>query len=153
MLLTYFSRVALATVGAGLLIGCKASSIIPAAELSAALPAGTPYAVLHLYRPSRLVGFAIGYDVRLNDSVVYRARNGSQAAIRRVKPGPVTISAKTEAREERIIDLQPGREYYIACTVGTGIVVGRPRLAQVAASEGSREVARIAATPPPTNPD
>ena len=116
---------------------------LPLAELSAALPTGTSYALLHLYRPGRLAGFAIGYDVRLNDSVVYRASNGSRLDLRRTRPGRVLLSAKTEARTELTLDLQPGREYYVRCTIGVGALVGRPHLTQVSGAEGQREADRV----------
>ncbi|RYY13213.1 MAG: hypothetical protein EOO36_16215 [Cytophagaceae bacterium] len=98
--------------------------------------------MLHLYRPSRVIGFAIGYDVRLNDSVVHRASNGSQAVLRQPRPGTILLSAKTAAREELSLTLEPGREYYVRCTLGAGVAVGRPVLRQVSGAEGSPAVAR-----------
>jgi hypothetical protein len=111
---------------------------------SAALPTGTPYALVHLYRPGKMTGFMIGYDVHVGDSVSYRARNGSQGEVRRLVPGPVKVWAKTEAREEITLDVQPGREYYVRCTIGAGAVVGRPHLQQVSVSQGRKESAGIA---------
>jgi hypothetical protein len=111
---------------------------------SAALPVGTPYALLHLYRPGKMTGFLIGYDVHVGDSVSYRARNGSQGEVRRSVPGPVKLWAKTEAREEITLDVQPGREYYVRCTLGAGAVVGRPHLQQVSVSQGRKESAGLA---------
>jgi hypothetical protein len=54
---------------------------------SAALPTGTPYALIHLYHLGKMTGFMIGYDVHVGDSVSYRARNGSQGEVRRLVPG------------------------------------------------------------------
>lgn len=90
-----------------------------------------------------MVGFLIGYEVHVGDSVSYRARNGSQSEVRRMVPGPVKVCAKTEAREEITVDVQPGREYYIRCTLGAGAVVGRPRLQQVPVSQGRKESAGL----------
>lgn len=115
---------------------------------SAALPAGTPYALLHFYRPGKMTGFLIGYDVHMGDSLVYRARNGSQVGVRRRVPGPVRVWAKTEVREEIVLDVQPGREYYVRCTIGMGALVGRPHLQQVSAAQGRKESARIASESP-----
>lgn len=112
-------------------------------SFSAVLPAGTPYALLHLYRPGKMTGFMIGYDVHVGDSVKYRARNGSQGEVRRLVPGPVTVWAKTESREEISVDVQPGREYYVRCTIGMGAVVGRPHLQQVTVSQGRKEIAGL----------
>ena len=115
---------------------------------SAALPTGTPYALLHFYRPGKMAGFLIGYDVHVGDSVGYRARNGSQGQVRRRVAGPVTVWAKTEAREEIVFDVQPGREYYVRCTIGMGALVGRPHLQQVSAAEGRKECAGISGANP-----
>jgi hypothetical protein len=130
---------------AGTLLGCspKAGSALTNTEMSAALPAGTSYALVHVYRLNKLAGFAIGYDVRLNDSVVYRARNNSQATIRRTKSGSIVLSAKTEARSELTLDVQTGREYYVRCSLGMGAVVGRPQLTQVTVAEGKQDAARV----------
>jgi hypothetical protein len=145
-LFTASSLVSGVLAGLTLLAGCspKVGAALSAAEMSAALPAGTPYAVVHLYRPGKMAGFAIGYDVRLNDSVAYRARNGSRLDLRRSKPGPVLLSAKTEASTELSLNLEPGREYYVRCTIGMGALVGRPHLAQVSPAQGSKELADIA---------
>jgi hypothetical protein len=130
---------------AGVLLGCspKVSNALTNPEMSATLPANTRYALVHMYRLNKFAGFAIGYDVRLNDSVVYRARNNSQATIRCTKSGPIVLSAKTEARSELTLDIQPGREYYVRCALGMGAVVGRPQLTQVAVAEGKQDVARV----------
>ena len=145
---TRFTSTVFAGTLAGLLLlaGCspKVGAALTADELSAALPAGTPYAVVHLYRPDKLAGFAIGYDVRVNDTVAYRARNGSRFDLRRSKPGTITLSAKTEAREEINLTVEAGREYYISCTIGMGALVGRLHFAQVGTAQGSKEMASIA---------
>ena len=147
----HFYRLLLAGTLVGALAGCspKLSQALTADELSAALPAGTPYALVHLYRPGRVVGFAVGYDVRLNDSVAYRARNASQGVVRHLKPGPVLLTAKTEAREQLTLDVQPGREYYVRCTLGMGALVGQPHLEQVGVVVGRKETAAIGSAPPP----
>ena len=76
----------------GTLGGCspRMGAALSAEEMSAPLPAGTPYALLHFYRPGKFVGFLVGYDVHLNDSVVYRARNGSRQDVPYRRRGPVT---------------------------------------------------------------
>jgi hypothetical protein len=117
---------------------------VTTADLSAVLPASPPYAVIHLYRPGKMTGFAIGYDVRVNDSVAYRARNSSRLDLRH-RPGTLVLSAKTEAREELTLATEPGREYFVRCTIGMGALVGRPHLAQVSVEQGRRETAGLAA--------
>jgi hypothetical protein len=126
--------------------GCspKIGAAMTAADLSAALPANPPYALIHLYRPGKMAGFAIGYDVRVNDSVAYRARNSSRLDLQH-RPGTLLLSAKTEAREELTLTAEPGHEYFVRCTIGMGALVGRPHLVQVSVAEGRRETASLAA--------
>ncbi|GAB3588743.1 hypothetical protein [Hymenobacter daeguensis] len=141
----YFHTLLLAACGTAGLAACS-PRLLPLTQdnSSAALPAGTPYALLHFYRPGKMAGFMIGYDVHVGDSVGYRARNGSQGEVRRRVPGPVTLWAKTESREEIVLTVQPGREYYVRCTIGVGAVVGRPHLQQVSVEQGRRESAGLA---------
>ncbi|WP_345053593.1 hypothetical protein [Hymenobacter glaciei] len=144
-----FSSLLLAAGCAASLAACSPKLVPLTSDMaSAALPAGTPYALLHFYRPGKMTGFLIGYDVHVGDSVGYRARNGSQGAVRRHVPGPVTVWAKTEAREEIVLDVQPGREYYVRCSIGMGALVGRPHLQQVSVVQGRKESGAIAGATP-----
>ena len=144
-----FSPLLLAAACAGSLAACSPKLVpLTSDTASAALPAGTPYALLHFYRPGKMTGFMIGYDVHVGDSVKYRARNGSRGEVRRRVPGPVTVWAKTEAREEIVLDVQPGREYYVRCTIGIGAVVGRPHLQHVSVAQGRKESAGISGATP-----
>ena len=89
------------------------------------------------------MGFLIGYDVHMGDSVKYRAKDGSRGNVRWVTPGPVKVWAKTEAREEITLPVQTGREYFVRCTLGAGALVGRPHLQQVSVEQGRKELASI----------
>ena len=39
-----------------------------------------------------------------------------------------SLWAKTEAKDEIPVDVKPGREYYIKCSIVMGAFVGRPKL-------------------------
>ena len=79
-----FSPLLFAAACAGSLAACSPKLVpLTSDTASAALPAGTPYALLHFYRPGKMTGFMIGYDVHVGDSVKYRARNGSRGEVRR----------------------------------------------------------------------
>jgi hypothetical protein len=141
-----FSALVAGTLAGSLFLSAcspKVGAAVTAAEMSAVLPASPPTALIHFYRPGKMAGFAIGYDVRVNDSVTYRARNSSQLAVTH-RPGVLTISAKTEAREEIHLNVEPGREYFVRCTIGMGALVGRPHLTQVSVAEGRRETVGLA---------
>lgn len=86
------------------------------------------YAVIYLYRPEALAGFAISYNVSVNDTKVYHCSNNSSAEVKIYEPGEYTVWAKTESRSEVPLKVELGEEYYIECSVGMGAFVGRPVL-------------------------
>lgn len=103
------------------------------------LPPGTNYALLYIYRPAAEVGSLVGYDVHLNDSVVYRARNNSRLVIRLSKPGPVILWAHTEATTSLNLEVEPGQEYFLRCGLEGGILLLRPQLRFVSTAQGRGE--------------
>jgi hypothetical protein len=128
-----------------------------AAQVAAPAPAATPAAVaapagmadgtalLHIYRVGRMAGAAIGYDVRLGDEVVYRARNNSKITIPITGAGAAALWAKTESRADLPLDIEPGREYWIRCGMRMGAFVGRPDLEIVDDATGRAEFDKIPA--------
>ena len=96
------------------------------------------YAKLYVYRPGG-AGALVGYDLYLGDSVIWRAKNNSKKEIKITKKGMNTLWAKTEAKAEVPINIEYGREYYLRCTMGMGIMVGRPQLQLVDRLEGKSE--------------
>ena len=86
------------------------------------------YAVIYLYRPEALAGFALSYNVSVNDTKVYHCSNNSSAEVKIYEPGEYTVWAKTESRSEVPLKVELGEEYYIECSVGMGAFVGRPVL-------------------------
>jgi uncharacterized membrane protein YhaH (DUF805 family) len=100
-------------------------------------------ALIHLYRPGRMAGAMIGYDLYLDDRLVWRARNGSRTTLRIDTGGTHTVMAKTEVRREVKLDVSLGHEYYIRCGMKMGAMVGRPDLTLVENAAGKSEFERI----------
>jgi hypothetical protein len=100
-------------------------------------------ALVHIYRVGQLAGAAIGYDIHLDDQVIWRARNKSKATIRMGKAGIAALWAKTESRIDLPIDIRLGHEYYVRCGVRMGAFVGRPGLELVDAATGRAEFESI----------
>lgn len=100
------------------------------------------YAKLFVYRPGG-AGALVGYDLYLGDSVICRVKNNSKQEIKITKKGMNTIWAKTEAKTEVPIDIEYGREYYLRCTIGIGVMVGRPQLQLVDRMQGKSEYDKI----------
>jgi hypothetical protein len=94
-------------------------------------------AIVYFYRPKAFVGGAVSYDVWVDGINVpfTRIYNGGYFPYI-ADPGKILFKAKTEAEKEIAIDAKSGEAYYIWCSVGMGLFVGRPHLEQV-----TREVA------------
>jgi hypothetical protein len=96
------------------------------------------YAKVYVYRPGG-AGPLVGYDVYLGDSVIWRAKNKSRQEVIIKKKGLNTLWAKTESKVEIPIDIEFGREYYIRCSMGMGVMVGRPQLQLIDRMQGRSE--------------
>jgi hypothetical protein len=96
-------------------------------------------ALLHVYRPSSMKGSLISYNLNLDDETVFRVKNKSKTTVRITGEGVITLWAKTETRVELPVEVQPGNEYYIRCTVGFGAFVGRPKMELVDNQTGKYE--------------
>jgi uncharacterized membrane protein YhaH (DUF805 family) len=115
----------------------------PAVDDSPAALLDEGEALIHIYRPGRMAGAMIGYDVYLDDNPVWRAKNGSRTTIRLTTGGAHTVMAKTEVRREVTLDVVLGCEYYIRCGMKMGAMVGRPDLQQVDPAVGKTEFDKI----------
>jgi hypothetical protein len=96
------------------------------------------YAKIFVYRP-RGAGALVGYDLYLGDSVICRVKNNSKQEIKISKKGINLLWAKTESKSEIPIDIEFGKEYYLKCTIGMGILVGRPQLQLIDRIQGKSQ--------------
>ena len=108
--------------------------------------------VLHFFRKAPL-GAWVGYNVKVNDSVVTRARNNWAEEIVIPATGEITLSATTESTSSLILNLQPGYHYYIRCGMKYGALVGRPKLEIVEPSVAKAEIEAIQQTAPDPDTD
>ena len=108
------------------------------ADEKSRLPAGTPYALLYLYWPDHLGANGEAYDVRLNDSVIYRSRYGSRTIVRLTKPGAVTLWAE-KGDKPLTLEVEPGKEYFLRCSLQGPMFKPRPQLSFVGTRQGRME--------------
>ncbi|HVI45859.1 MAG TPA: hypothetical protein VM802_13375 [Chitinophaga sp.] len=85
------------------------------------------YSLLCVYRPASALGTIISYNVKLEDSVICRVKNNSKFFIKIYKTGPARLSARTEGPDEVSIDFQPGKVYFLRCSIDIGAFVGHPK--------------------------
>ncbi len=96
------------------------------------------YAKLYVYRPSAS-GFIVGYDLFIGDSLLCRVKSNSKQEIKITQEGLNSLWAKTETKSEIPIEIEYGREYYLRCSIGIGVMVGRPKLQLIDNESGSIE--------------
>jgi hypothetical protein len=92
-----------------------------------------------------MAGAAVGYDVRLGEQTLYRARNNSGTTVTVSGAGTVALWARTEQRVDLPLAVEPGGEYWVRCGMRMGAFVGRPTLEAVDAATGRAEMAGIPA--------
>ena len=85
----------------------------------------------------------VSYDLYLGDSIICRVSNNFCESIKIDKRGMNTLWAKTESKEEVPINIEFGKVYYVRCSIGVGVLVGRPRIEIVDSANGKREFETI----------
>ena len=108
------------------------------------LPEESDIAKVYFYRPKMITGALLGYKVRMdNDSVVCRVRNGEKCEVNITDFGKHKFWAKIESRDSIIIDVQRGQEYFVRCSVGLGVLVGKPDFSLVENHIARKEFERM----------
>lgn len=112
----------------------KAPAVIPAPA------AGMGQVVV--FRPSKFVGSGIRCTVREDGKMVGRAGNGKYFVIP-ASPGPHQFTTKTEATDTLNVEVEPDETTYIKCSIGMGVVAGRPNLSPATAEDFARAAHKI----------
>ncbi|HKC15698.1 MAG TPA: hypothetical protein VKC11_03230 [Steroidobacteraceae bacterium] len=110
-----------------------AAAPVPSAAAEAPPPAAAPAApsdtaTVIFFRPSKLLGAAIGFIVREGQTELGKLRNGKYFVLH-VSPGRHQFVVHSEAKDLLTIDADPGETYYIQGGVTMGFLAGRPNLA------------------------
>lgn len=99
-------------------------------------------AIIYFYRSASIKGAAINYDVYDSAKFVGKMTPG-QVLIYSAKPGLHTFTARTESKAAAIIDVKPGKLYFVQCGVSIGALVGTPYLRQVTPKTGIAAIRKI----------
>jgi hypothetical protein len=79
------------------------------------------YATLYVYRPGKLLDFAVTYDLLINGEKACEINNGCRYVLKLLKPGMYNITAKLKGDQTVMLDVKPGGVYYIQCTATWGL--------------------------------
>lgn len=94
------------------------------------------------YRERRIVGMAVGFNVREDGQRIGGLPNGTYF-VHQAAPGTHRYTAATESTDEVTIPVQAGQSYYVRGTIGMGVVVGRPHLAVVTPGEAAEKLPKL----------
>ena len=140
-----FATTALAAVALSIAFGAAAqdSAPAPAAEQAAApaatqpaeaaaLPAGLQppaegMGQIVFFRPSKMLGAAIGFIVREGDTELGKLRNNTYF-VAQVAPGAHSYVVHSEAKDVLNIEVEAGETYFVSGAIGMGILAGRPNI-------------------------
>jgi hypothetical protein len=98
-----------------------------------------PFALLYVYREKSDFGAMIHYRLHVEDSVVCNVANNSVNVVQVYHKGNTKIWARTEAQRDVNLFIEPGKVYFLKCSVGIGAFVGEPILKLMSAAEGYQE--------------
>ncbi len=82
------------------------------------------------YRTGGLMGAAISCNVR-EDGAMVGALSGGKYFVVNFEPGKRVFTTKSEAKDTLNMEIESGETYYVRCTIGAGVMAGRPNLSPV----------------------
>ena len=122
-----------------LLGACAATG--PRYEAAAQAPAGK--GLVYIYRPGKVMGGGVVFDVHAGPKADNRAvvvlQSGGYFPYY-AEPGELELWGKTESTSSVTVDVKAGETAYVRGSVGVGFFVGRPSLEVVDRSTGEREI-------------
>ena len=79
------------------------------------------------FRPSKMMGAALGFIVRENDQELGKLRNATYF-VHTTTPGQHSYVVHSEAKDVMNIEVEAGETYYVSGSLGMGVIAGRPNL-------------------------
>lgn len=95
------------------------------------------------YRPKKLSGCLIQFDLHVNDSLLGRVKNGFYHTFKTRGEQEIEVWAETEERVARKLYLEKGKTYYVRMGIGAGIVIGRPSFKLETYQRGSKALEKL----------
>jgi len=99
-------------------------------------------ATVYFYRPSKLDGSLVGFEIKQRDEVIGRAKPNSVFTYR-TKPGEQIFKATTETESSFRLTVDVGKTYFVECGIAVGVAVGRPTFRLASSAEAKNEIAKI----------
>lgn len=94
------------------------------------------------FRPSKLVGGAVGFKVREGETELGKLRSG-RYFIAPVAPGVHEYTVHSEAKDVLTLEVEAGETYYVQGTISMGVLAGRPNLSPADATQFAAIAAKL----------
>ena len=98
-----------------------------------------------VYRTQKFQGVAIQPLIKVDGKTTGRC-NPNGAFFVDVEPGRHTVTAQTESTAETVVDTSHDPISYVECSIGIGVLVGRPKLVAVTPLTGQDQVRSLVNT-------
>lgn len=82
------------------------------------------------YRTGGFIGAAISCNVR-EDGKLVGGLSGGKYFVSVFEPGKHVLTTKSEAKDTLNMEIESNETYYVRCTIGAGVMAGRPNLSPV----------------------
>ena len=111
------------------------AEVTPPTEMPAAANAGSGLigaapdgkGQIVFFRPSKMMGAAIGFKVREGETELGKLRSGKYF-VASVEPGTHEYNVHAETKDVLTMEVEAGETYYVQGTLSMGVLAGRPNL-------------------------
>jgi hypothetical protein len=101
------------------------------------------YAKIHFYRGKNIIGFAITPKLYINGHPVSKIKWNWKKTITIYIPGVYNFSATTEVTKKFQLHVEMNREYYVRCSMGWGLAVGRIKFTLMNAERAQQDIRNL----------
>ncbi len=93
-------------------------------------------AVVHIYRPNKIIGFGWVFNLRINEEKITKIKNGVHLVLN-LEPGQTCFKVKGKTIK---INLESGKVYYLRSFIVRNMLLGKPDLVEVTESTAKQEL-------------
>ncbi len=93
-------------------------------------------AVVHIYRPTRVVGFGWVFKLKMKDKESTKVKNGKHLTLE-FEPGRTEFRMKNNFIE---MNLEPSKHYYLRASLARNMFLGKPEIVEVTEQQAKKEI-------------
>lgn len=96
-------------------------------------------AVVHIYRPARVVGFGWVFKLKVDGKKVAKIKNGEYLTLE-LDAGKKEFEMNNSSLE---VNLEPGKNYYLRASLIRNMLLGKPEIVEVTDQQAIKEIANL----------